>query len=137
FLKTLRLNFFNFLGYPAALNQIKHHDAADENSQQDLTDVTEVANQPQHGAAEKITDAAEDENPKETTNKRKRHKTQVGHACNPIKRARRPAQSVNVFRNEDREGAESVRHALQSWLRVTIKPKVAHSTAENAAGSVG
>src|SRR2546429_3161693 len=129
-LNPFRLYFFNSFGNPASLNQIEHHNAADQDSEEDLADVAKVANQSHDGAREKIADAAQNENPQKATAERQRHKSKVRHSGDAIESARRPAQSINIFRKEDRQRAEAICHALDARSGAAIEAKVAHCTAE-------
>src|ERR1043165_9470282 len=135
-LNTLGLDFFHALGNPSSLNQIKHHIAADQNAEQDLADVAKVANQSHDGAREKIADTAQNRNPKETTAERQRQKPQITHARDAVESARRPTQSVNIFRKKDGQRAEAIRHALDARTGHAIEAKLAHGAAEQAAGPI-
>src|ERR1051326_5598560 len=89
-LNPFRLYFFNSFGNPAALDQIKQHDAADQDSEKNLADVTKISNQSHDGARKEVADAAKNKNPQKTTTQRQRHKSDVRHAGHPIESARRP-----------------------------------------------
>src|SRR5436190_17029543 len=112
--QPLRLNFLYAPRYPTPFDQIEYNHAAYEDSQQNFSHVTEVSDQTHHGAAEKISDAAENKHPKKTAGQRKRHKPGVGHPGDAIKSTRSPAQSVNVLRNKNRKRAEAIRHPLDA-----------------------
>src|ERR1043166_81161 len=99
--------------------------------------MTKVADQSHHGAAEKISDAAQQANPNKTTAERQRYEPELRHAGNSIEGTCGPTHPVDVLGNEDRERAETVRHALQTRLRVAIEAEVADWSAEDASGRVG
>jgi len=98
--------------------------------------VTKITNQPHHGAAEKVTDAAQDENPHKTTQQRERHESHVRHPGHAIKGARSPAQTVDIFRQKDRKSAKAVAHSFDAAAGAAIKAKIADCVAKEAAGAV-
>src|SRR5262245_37319446 len=99
--------------------------------------MTKVSDQSYHGAAERVAETSEHQHPQKTTAEREWNESQIGHVGHAVERARRPTQTVNVFRKKDRERAESLSQAFDARLRDSIKTKSAHSLAEETAGEVG
>src|SRR2546427_10825673 len=135
-LETLGHAFFNFLGNPEPFDQIKAHDAKHDNHQQDLAEMAKVADQSHYGAAEKITRAAENQNPKKATGDGHQEKPQVAHATHAMKDARRPTQAVDVFGKKNRYGTKTLSQLLDAWFRGAIETKSAYCFAKPPARSV-